>query len=333
MAQSIRVIQFGLGAIGRAAARLCLERPHLQLVGAIDNAPGLIGQDLGMVLGLKKRLGVTVSDKPAVVFAQAGAEAVIHCTTSRFPAAYEQFTEIGRAGLHCVSSCEEALFPAARHAPLVNRLNQLCQERGVAMLGTGVNPGFVMDTLPALLTAVCQRVERVRVVRIVDAGTRREALQRKVGAGLTRTEFKRRVKAGQLGHAGLVESLLFVADALGWTLDKVDDTTQPALAPRHLKTSYFSIRKGGVTGLQQVARGYRGKRAVLTLELQMYVGARRPADVIEIDGAPPLRLVIEGGTPGDIATPAMLVNCLPRLVKAPPGWHTMKTIGLVSCRT
>lgn len=328
MSKPIRVIQYGLGAIGRAAARLVLEKLHLQLVGAVDRDPKLAGRDLGEVLGLKKKLGIVISDKPVVLFAQTQADVVIHCTSSSFVETYEQLTEIVRAGLHCVTSCEEAMYPYYRHKALAGKLDDLCILKETAVVGTGVNPGFVMDTLALVSTAVCQRVDAVRVLRVVDAGTRREALQRKVGAGLTEAAFDKLNKARKVGHVGLVESLVFLADALGWGLDDVEESVAPVLAEKPVKSQFLSVKKGGVVGVRQLARGIRQGHEVLTLELQMFVGAEQPRDEIRIEGEPPLRLVIDGGVPGDVATPAILVNALPRLVECRAGLHTMRTLGL-----
>jgi len=328
MSKPIRVIQYGLGAIGRAAARLALKRPGLQLVGAVDRDPKLAGKDLCEVLGLGPKLGIAVSDKPVVLFAQTQAEAVIHCTTSSFVDAYEQLTEIVRAGLHCVTSCEEAMFPYYRHRELAGKLDDLCILRTAAVVGTGVNPGLVMDTLALLLTLANQRVDAVRVLRVVDAATRREALQRKVGASLTEAEFQARNKEHKIGHVGLAESLAFLADGLGWALDEIAETVSPVVSHQPVQTKFLTVPKGGIAGVHQFVRGKRGGKDVLTLELQMYVGASQPRDVIEIDGEPPLRLVIEGGIPGDVATPAILVNTLPRLVECRPGLQTMRTLGL-----
>jgi 4-hydroxy-tetrahydrodipicolinate reductase len=328
MSKPIRVIQYGLGAIGRATARVVLDRPGLQLVGAIDHDPRLTGMDLGEVLSLQRNLDIFVTDKPVILFAQTQADAVIHCTTSSFIEAYDQLTEIVRAGLHCVTSCEEALFPYYRHKVLAGKLDDLCIQKSVAVVGTGVNPGFVMDTLALLLAMACQRVDAVRVLRVVDAATRREALQRKVGATLTKAQFDDRNQHRKIGHVGLAESLVFLADGLGWTLDEVKESAAPVLAKKTIKTEFLTVSKGSVAGTHQFARGLRGGKEILTLELQMHIGAPNSRDVIEVDGVPPLRLVIEGGVPGDMATPAILANTLPRLVECPPGLHTMRTLGL-----
>jgi len=322
VSKRIGVIQVGFGAIGRAAARLVLEKKNLQLVGAVDRDPKLVGRDLGEVLGLKRKLGIAVSEKLTA------ADAVIHCTTSKFEECATQIGEMAHAGMHCVTSCEEALFPYYRHRALAEKLNEVCVKHSVAAVGTGVNPGFVMDTLAVLATAVCQRVDAVRVLRIVDAATRREALQQKVGAGLTEDEFHRLAQQKKIRHVGLTESLVFVADALGWNLERVEEGIAPVLYPKKVATKYLTVKRNDVAGVRQVARGWHGRKEVLRLELQMYVGAPEPRDEIEIDGDPPLHLVMHGGTPGDVATPAILVNMIPRLIEAKPGLHTMRTLAL-----
>ncbi|MBM3858869.1 MAG: dihydrodipicolinate reductase [Verrucomicrobia bacterium] len=326
MSKPIRVIQCGLGDIGRRAARLVLEKSSLRLAGAVD--PRFDGRDLGRVLELDRALGIRVSDKLSAVLATTKADAVLHCTGSTFAGVHGQFAEIIRAGLHCVSSCEEAMFPFYREPKRAAQLNRLCARHGVSVLGTGVNPGFVMDTLATIATAVCRRVDAVRVLRVVDAGTRREALQRKVGAGLSEKEFRKRAKTRQIRHVGLGESLVFIAEALDWDLTKVDETIAPVLSEKTIRTKHLTVTKGQAAGVRQVATGWRDGRKVLELELHMYVGATKPRDEVTVNGIPPMRVVVEGGTPGDEATPAILVNCLPRVMEAKPGLHTMLTIGL-----
>ena len=162
----LRVISYGLGAIGQAAAQVVSTKPGMELVAVVD--PALAGREI---------CGLPVQE----LLPDLEADAVIHCTGSSFAGVYDQLAEIAGAGLSCVTSCEEALFPHYRNPALAEELNNLCVSHAVGVLGTGVNPGFVMDTLPILLTAVSQSVSSIRVLRVVDAGTRREALQRKIG--------------------------------------------------------------------------------------------------------------------------------------------------------
>jgi 4-hydroxy-tetrahydrodipicolinate reductase len=328
MNKPIRVIAYGLGAIGRSAAVLALSKSNMQLVGAVDRDPKLAGQDLGPVLGLNRQLGLKIADKPAVLFSQVQADAVIHCTSSSFAVVYDQMVEIVQAGLHCVTSCEEALFPRYRHPELAAKLDDLCLKHGRAIVGTGVNPGFVIDTLALAATGACQKVNSIRVIRVVDASTRREALQRKVGVGISEAQFKKLAKEQKIRHVGLTESLVFLADALGWKVDDVNETIGPILATKPITTQYFTAKPGQVAGVHQIATCRQAGRDVLRLELQMYADAVNPRDEIVIDGVPPLKLVLEGGVAGDLATPALLVNSLPLLIDARPGLHTMRTLGL-----
>jgi 4-hydroxy-tetrahydrodipicolinate reductase len=324
MSQPTRVIQYGLGAIGRATAKLALEKSSLKLVGAVDQDPRFAGRDLGDVLELGRQLNIPVQPQ----FTPTPADAVFHCTGSSFAGVFDQFEAIAKAGLHCVTSCEEALFPAYRHKELAAKLDKLCAAHGVSLLGTGVNPGFVMDTLALITTAACQKVDSVHVTRIVDAGTRREALQRKVGAGLTEEEFHRLAKKQQIRHVGLSESLALVADGLGWNLDHVDETIAPVIAPKTIQTQFLTVKAGQPAGVRQIAHGFWQGRERITLDLQMYVGAPHPCDEIILQSVPPMHVIVHGGTAGDLATPAIMVNCLPRLMAAKPGLHTMTTIPL-----
>lgn len=324
MSKPIRVISYGLGAIGRAAAELVLQKSNMQLVGAVDLNPQNIGRDFGDVLSLGRQLGFKVSNK----LGQPKADAVIHCTGSSFAGVYPQFVEIVNAGLHCVSSCEEAMFPRYRSPQLADKLDALCRKNQRAVVGTGVNPGFVMDTLALVLTAACRRIDSIHVTRVVDAETRRAALQKKVGVGISEAEFQQLAKAQTIRHVGLSESLVFLADALGWDLKSVNETIAPVIADRTIKTPYFTAKPGRVAGVRQIATGKHNGREVLRLELQMYAGAPNPRDEVVIAGDPPMRLVLDGGTPGDIATPALLVNSLALLPDARPGLHTMRTLGL-----
>lgn len=328
MNKPIRVIAYGLGAIGRSAALLALSKPNMKLVGAVDREPSLVGKDLGPVLGLNRKLGIKITDQPAVLFRQVKADVVIHCTSSSFAVIYGQMAEIVQAGLHCVTSCEEAMFPRYRNPKLADKLNALCIKHGRSVVGTGVNPGFVMDTLALAATAACQNVKSIRVTRVVDAATRREALQRKVGVGITKAEFKKLAAQEKIRHVGLSESLAFLADGLGWKLKSIDETIAPVLAKKPIKTKYFTAKPGQVAGVRQIATGRLGGREVLRLELQMYADAADPRDEIVIDSVPPIKLVLQGGVAGDLATPALLVNSLPLLMEARAGLHTMRTLGL-----
>ena len=196
------------------------------------------------------------------------------------------------------------------------------------MVGTGVNPGFVMDVLPLCLTGVSREVRAIHVQRVVNASTRREPLQRKIGSGLPPAEFERRLRDGKAGHAGLRDSLALLAHGLGWKISEVVETGEAVVAEHDIKTRFFGVKKGQTCGLHQRAEGKRNGRVSLTLDLKMYLDAKDPCDAIQIEGDPPLDVVVRGGVAGDQATVAALLNTARRLLQAPPGLRLMTELSL-----
>lgn len=324
--KKIRVIQYGLGPIGIETARLVSRKTGMEIVGAVDIARDLAGKDLGDVLGLGDKTGIVVMDNAKALFSKVKADVVIHTAGSRIKKIYPQLEEIINAGLNVISSAEELLFPSGENIKLAEKINDLAVQRGVTVLGTGVNPGFVMDAFPLGLTVVCQDVRKIRVERVVDAATRRLPLQKKVGAGMTPETFREKIRQGELGHVGLLESLYLMAHRLGFRIDEVRESIDPVIMDRPLKTNYFNLKPGDVAGIKHVAEGISGVEKVITLDLRMYVGAESPHDSVRIEGIPDINLRIEGGVAGDQATAAVLVNSLQPLIEAKPGLVTVKDL-------
>jgi 2,4-diaminopentanoate dehydrogenase len=322
----LRVLQFGLGPIGLEAARVILAKASagalLALVGAVDTDPAKAGRPLADLLR-QEAGGVEVSADAQAALAEARPDVVLHCTSSFVDRVEDQIAGCVRAGAHVVSSTEELAFPFDRHPGIAARLDALAREHGVAVVGTGVNPGYAMDTLALAATAPCVAVRSVRVERVVDAGARRLPLQRKVGAGITAEAFANRKAAGGFGHIGLVESVRLLASGLGWALDGVEEALEPVLVEQAIETPYLRVEAGQVAGIRHTARGRAGGRDVISLDLRMYVGAEAPRDVVTVDGDPPIRLVVEGGIFGDTATVGLLVNTAGVISQAAPGLRTM----------
>jgi 4-hydroxy-tetrahydrodipicolinate reductase len=319
----ITVVQYGIGPIGAEIARLLFTKPWIQVVGAVDIDPNKIGKDLGEVIGLGRETGVIVTAevprkdnvKPDVV---------CHSTGSRLRDVAGQLTALLEGGSHVVSTCEELSFPLDEE--IRAKLDQVARANNVAVIGTGVNPGFVMDKLPLTITSVCQEVKQVDIIRIQNASTRREPLQRKVGAGMTADEFRAAVDAGKIKHMGLRESLMMVGHGLGVAFDHVtDEVIEPILADRVITTQYLSVQPGQVAGVHQTIHGTG--RINVNLELRMYVGAEDvAADRVIVHGVPNVEMVIKDGVHGDRATAAMVVNCIARIGQARAGVLTMDDI-------
>jgi len=329
MARAVKVAVIGLGAVGQAVTRLLLQTPGVKLVGTADSAPLVGGQDLGVALGLPRKLRTRVAGDPDRFIRKLGADVAVVCTSSLVKQIRPQLVALLSRRIRVLTTCEELAFPTPARAAAFREIDRLARAKKVPVLASGLNPGFAMDVLALALSAPCTRVRRVSVTRVVDAGTRRLPLQRRVGAGLNLGQFRRAVTEGTVRHVGLVESAHMIASALGWKLDRVDETLEPAIAPRDLDTEHLRIPAGAAAGIRQSARGYLKGELVVSLDLQAYVGAEAPRDHILIDADPPIDATLAGGVSGEVATAAILVNTLPRLLAAPAGLLTMKDVPLV----
>jgi 4-hydroxy-tetrahydrodipicolinate reductase len=310
----IPVVLMGLGDIGQAIARAALVRPELRIVAAVDPDPSRAGRALPDLLGAPAPK-IEVARRFRDVAAHAAGGVVLQATQSRFEAVLPDLEEAVRAGLHVVSTCEELAWPWLNHDEAASALDRLCEERNVAVLGTGVNPGFVLDRLPATLAQVTGPVRHVRGVRVVDAARRRAALQRKIGVGLSEDAFHAAAERGALGHVGLAESAAMVAEAcVGVEEYELEEEVVPLLAEED-SAGAVRVRKGEVAGLHHEVAVFAEGREVVRLELTMAVGAQDPRDEIVLDAEPPIRLLVQGGIAGDAASAHAVVNAVPALVE------------------
>jgi hypothetical protein len=324
--KKIRAIQYGIGPIGASILKLMREKEAIEIIGAIDNDPAKIGKDLGEVVGAADApWGVKVSGDVRGVLEQS-ADVVMHTTSSSLPKVVDQLLACMDVGSCVVSTCEELSYPYRTYPELATQLDKSAKENGVALVGTGVNPGFVMDKLLITLAAVSQRVEHAKALRIVDASKRRLPLQKKIGAGLSVDDFRARVKEGTIKHVGLPESVAMVADALGLRVDEITESIEPKVATERVQTEFLTVESGQAAGVHQIARGLSDGKELIYMELQMYVGAKDPADSVELKGHPNISLVIPGGSHGDIATASVAVNSIPSILEAPAGLRTSRDL-------
>jgi hypothetical protein len=327
---SIRVLHMGLGPIGVAVVRQVASRKGFKIVGAVDIDEAKVGKDLGEVAALDRKLKIEVSDKLAKTIKQAEPDVVALCTSSSLKRVMPQLEALIAAKMPIVSTTEELSYPFYSNKRLAKQIDRLARKAGVAVLGTGVNPGFVMDALPITLTGVCERVDTIRVDRIQDARSRRLPFQEKIGSGLTADEFQARVEGGTVRHVGLTESIAMIADAMGWKLDRITDEIKPKIAEKPVSSQFLSVKKGQVCGIIQDGVGYRDDKAIVTLHMEAYLGAPESFDSVRVDGSPALTMKIAGGVHGDVATASITVNSIPKVMGAPPGLHTMRSLPIPS---
>jgi len=319
---ALRVVVVGLGAIGLELVKALLEKPRFLLTGAAD--PLLAGQDVGSSVG-RRPLGLPIAARAEDVFREGGDVAIL--LTSSSVAEIAPLVEAAVAArFNVVSSCEELSYPAHRDPTLAARLDALAQENGVSILGTGINPGFVMDRLPLLLASACVTVEHVRVERVVDAALRRVPLRLKVGAGLSTEAFAAGVAEGHIGHRGLEESCALVASGLGVGADEIKALIEPVVSDTvHPRPG---IPGGAVAGVRQSARAFKGGQEVVRLDLEMSVGATNPRDRILITGDPSIDVTLAGGIHGDRGTVGALLSAVPLVAAAAPGLLDIRGLGV-----
>jgi 4-hydroxy-tetrahydrodipicolinate reductase len=236
-----------------------------------------------------------------------------------------------RAGLNVVSIAEEMAYPAARAPRLAARIDRLARKRGVTVLGTGINPGFVLDLLIIALTGVCRRVEGIYAERINDLSPYGGTVMQTQGIGLTPAAFRAGLKSGKVvGHIGFQQSVAMIADALGLVLDEVRETRAPIVAKKRRRGEHIVVEPGMVAGCRHTAVGLcRGRKVIeLVHPQQIEPGAEstRTRDRIVIRGVPNIEMKVEPEMAGGIGTASLAVNMVPLVAAAEPGLKSMKDL-------
>ena len=325
----INTVHVGIGPLGQKVLRYAVERGCFNIVGAVDNDPEKAGKDLGQLCGIEP-LGITVRDNLADAIKGQSVDVALVTTVSSIVTLESQVAELANAKLNIVSTCEELFFPWKTNPQVAGRIDDICRRNGVACVGTGVNPGYLMDLLPTVLSGLCQNVSKVEVWRVQDASIRRIPFQQKIGAGLTLEEFEAKKQTGTLRHVGLPESVDFIAEKLGWKLDKNTESLEPVIAESQIDSGYKPISKGMTCGVHQVGRGFVGEQEVITLNFRAAVGEPESYDQVHIAGEPEIKSRIAGGVNGDIATCAITLNAVRSILQAGPGLKTMTQIPPIS---
>jgi 4-hydroxy-tetrahydrodipicolinate reductase len=311
-------------------ARQIAVRKGFRIVGAVDVDPQKIDRDLGEVIELGRRMRVTVGTDIGRTIRASKPDVAVLCTSSSLKMVLPQFEEVLERRVPIVTTTEEAAYPARRNRHLARRLDAAARKAKVAVLGTGVNPGFTMDALPIALSAVCERVDRIDVRRVQDARIRRLPFQQKIGAGMTAEQFAREVERGTVRHVGFTESIQMIGDAMGWTFDRIVDDVAPKMAEQDVASDLLAVKAGQVCGVIQNGAGFVKGEPIVTLRLEAYLGAPESYDSVLIEGSPRIHSTIAGGVHGDIATAAITVNSIPAVLDASPGFRTMRDMRLPS---
>jgi 2,4-diaminopentanoate dehydrogenase len=326
--KQIRVLQWGLGAMGSGMAKLMLEKSGLKIVAAIDGRPDYVGKDLGEVLAVGKKLGVIVTNKPEDVLNKQKVDVVVIATTSWLKDQIPDLRKILNAGLNCVSIAEEMSDADAQNPKFAKELDKLAKKNGVTIVGTGVNPGYVLDLLVVALTAGNHNVERIEASRVNDLSPYGPTVMNSQGVGTTPEQFRAGIADGSIvGHVGFPESIHMISDALGLGVDRIEQSREPIISKVHRETPYVKVEPGMVAGCSHIGIGYHGDKEVIKLihpqQIHPKLDNQDTGDYINIYGRPEIHMSIKPEIAGGIATEGIAVNMIPLVFAATPGLKRM----------
>jgi hypothetical protein len=332
--RKFKVVFFGVGVIGSMLAKTVIEekKDWLDVVGALDIDENKVGQDLGRLVGLTEEIGIRIEKEAERAVKETNPDIILHTTSSYLEKTYPELRSLSELGTDIISSCEELSYPFATNRKLAQELDERAKENNVSILGTGINPGFLMDALPIVLTSPCISIEKICVKRQMNAANRRIPFQKKIGAGLSIQEFHGAIKSKKIsGHVGLLQSISMLADSIGWRLDNIlVEEPEPVVLNKDVKSDWIIVPSGKVSGSKQSAYGiFRGKR-IIDYEFKAYVGAEEEFDLVDIAGIPNVRFRSTPCVNGDYGTIAMMINMIPKLIASSPGLLTMKDMRLPS---
>ncbi|MFC1684989.1 2,4-diaminopentanoate dehydrogenase [Pseudomonadota bacterium] len=328
MRDLIRVLVLGTGQMGSGIARLVLQKPGLELVGAFGRRGHRVDMDLGQVIGLNQNLGIPLSVDLTRLIEETQPDIAIQATCSRAEDAATEIEPLVRQGVHVISIAEEMAFPQYGSPAIAESLHWEAVGQGVSILGTGINPGFVLDLLVIALTGLCADIQSITAKRINDLSPYGPSVLMSQGVGLSPEEFQQGVANGTVvGHFGFAESMHMIAQAIGWEIERIEETREPIVSQVRRETPFVTVEPGQVAGCHHTAVAYVGGRAVINLvhpqQVLPQLEGIETGDSIEIKGAPDIRLSGSPEVPGGEATVALAVNMIPRVLNAPPGLYNM----------
>jgi hypothetical protein len=335
MNKKFTVIQVGLGPMGRLIAKLLLKRENIHLKGVIDIDPQLSGKKLSKLFDIKAEKDLMINSNYKSIISKEKVDVVIIATSSSLKKVSPIIKDSVQSGSNVISICEELSYPYQKFPKLSEELHQLAKTYDVTVVGTGINPGYLMDLLPIVISAPCQFLDSIKVTRMMNSAKRREPFQRKIGTGLTEEEFYRKIQKKEItGHVGLTESIQMIVTALGIEYEEiVEFPPEAVISENDFVTSYgVKVPKGYVCGLQSKAKAKLHNKDVVILDFVAYAGEHQEYDSVIIEGNPNIYQKIIGGVHGDVGTAAMVANLIPRVVEAKPGLLTMKDLP-VPCYT
>ncbi len=329
--ENVKIAIWGFGAMGSGMAEVLLRKKGVDIVGVCDIHPDRAGKSMFEVLGVPKgdRQDVIINKDINQVISRKSCDLVLLATDSFTRKAFDKIKLILELGINVISTAEEMAYPKAAEPELTKEMDRIAKANGVSVLGTGINPGLIMDLLAILMTGACTDVDFVRCERVNSLSPFGPAVMEEQGVGISLEQFNKQSAEGHLaGHVGFNESVNMICDAIGWKLDKaVEQTMAPIVSNVHRKTKYAEVKAGDVAGCNMQGYGYvGGKLAVEMLhpqQIEPELEGTNTGDYVVIKGTPDINLSNKPEVPGGIGTIAMCINMIPQVINARPGLHTM----------
>ncbi len=324
----VRVLVLGTGQMGSRIARVVLQKEGLDLVAAYGRRVERAGMDLGQAIGLDRDLGIRISGKLSPLMDRARPQVAIQATCSRLADAIEEISTLVRHGVHVITIAEEMAYPFCSSPKMAHELHRLAVDHGAAVVGTGINPGFVLDLLVITLTGVCSEIQSIAAERINDLSPFGPAVLGSQGVGLTPAQFRKGLEDGTVvGHIGFPQSIHMIASTLGWEVERIEESREPIVSRVRREAPLVTVDPGHVAGCRHTAVAYREGRPVISLvhpqQVLPELEGVKTGDTIEIKGTPSIRLAGSPEISGGQGTSALAVNMIPRILDAAPGLHTM----------
>jgi len=329
--QNVKVIVWGLGAMGSGMAKMLLNKKGVDIVGAVGRG-AKIGKSMYEVIGVERgdRPEVLIGS-PEDVITEKAADVVLCCTDSYTSKAFDRLKFVLEKKINVVSSAEEMSYPKAQEPELANQLDAIAKANGVSILGTGINPGLIMDLLVVVMTGCCESVDSILSRRVNSLSPFGPVVMEEQGIGITVDEFKKGVETGHLaGHVGFHESINMIADAIGWKVDKITQSMDPITTDVDRKSPYGFAKAGNVAGVAMKGFGYIDGELKIEMDHPQQIEPEQvgvqTGDYVIIKGTPNINMVNSPEVPGGIGTIAMCVNMIPQIINAKPGLQSMITL-------
>jgi 4-hydroxy-tetrahydrodipicolinate reductase len=329
--QNIKVIIWGLGSMGSGMAEMLLKKKGVDIVGVAGRGDK-IGKSMFDFLKVKRdgRPDVVVG-APEDVIRERAADVVLLCTDSFTASAFDKLQFILEKKINCITSAEEMAYPAAKEPELARKLDGIAKANGVSVLGTGINPGLIMDLLVVLMTGCCEEVEHITARRVNSLSPFGPAVMHEQGIGMTREEFAAGVKSGKLaGHVGFNESITMIGDAIGWKVSEIKQSMEPIVTDVDRTSPYGFAKAGNVAGCAMKGQGFVDGALKIEMDHPQQIEPElvgvKTGDYVIVAGTPDINMINSPEVPGGIGTIAMCVNMIPHIINARPGLHTMLTL-------